>query len=35
VGAPLFDTRDFQAGVDGIVEHGSRNFRGKVTFHGE
>lgn len=35
IGAPLFDTEDFQAGVAGIVEHGSRNFRGKVQFQGK
>jgi enoyl-CoA hydratase/carnithine racemase len=34
LGPPLFDSRDFQAGVQSVVEHGSKNFRGKVTFNG-
>jgi enoyl-CoA hydratase/carnithine racemase len=32
---PVFDSSDFKAGVDGVVKHGSRNFRGTVQFSGE
>jgi enoyl-CoA hydratase/carnithine racemase len=31
---PIFDSEDFKAGVQAVVEHGARNFRGKVTFRG-
>jgi len=31
---PIFDSADFKAGVDGVVKHGSKNFRGKVRFAG-
>ncbi len=34
LGTPLFDSADFKAGVQAVVEHGSKNFRGKVTFRG-
>jgi enoyl-CoA hydratase/carnithine racemase len=34
VGPPLFDSEDFQSGVRSVVEHGVRNFRGKVVFRG-
>lgn len=34
LGAPIFDSRDFKAGVDSIMTHGSRNFRDLVEFDG-
>lgn len=34
LGPPLFDGPDFKAGVQAVVEHGSRDFRGKVVFRG-
>lgn len=34
LGPPLFDSADFRAGVQAVVEHGSKNFRGKVVFQG-
>lgn len=34
VGAPLFDSKDFQAGVAGVVALGSKNFRGKIPYTG-
>jgi hypothetical protein len=30
----LFDSEDMRAGVAGVLEHGVRNFRGKVVFNG-
>jgi enoyl-CoA hydratase/carnithine racemase len=30
----LFDSEDMRAGVAGVLEHGVRNFRDKVVFHG-
>ena len=30
----LFETEDMRAGVTGLLEHGSRQFRGKVIFQG-
>jgi enoyl-CoA hydratase/carnithine racemase len=30
----LFDSDDMRAGVAGLLEHGVRNFRDKVVFHG-
>src|SRR6202140_1739576 len=30
----LFDSEDMRAGVAGVLEHGVRNFRDRVTFHG-
>ena len=30
----LFETADMQAGIDGLIEHGPRQFRDKVIFHG-
>ena len=30
----LFETADMRAGVDGLLEHGPRQFRDKVIFHG-
>jgi enoyl-CoA hydratase/carnithine racemase len=30
----LFETADMRAGVDGLIEHGPRQFRGKVIFEG-
>jgi enoyl-CoA hydratase/carnithine racemase len=35
VGAPLLETHDMQAGVQAVVKHGSRNFRGKFAFQGK
>ncbi|MDG9928182.1 MULTISPECIES: enoyl-CoA hydratase/isomerase family protein [unclassified Pseudomonas] len=34
VGTPLFDSKDFRAGVDGVVTLGAKNFRGKIPFTG-
>jgi len=30
----LFETADMQAGIDGLIEHGPRQFRDKVIFQG-
>jgi hypothetical protein len=30
----LFETADMRAGVDGLIEHGPRQFRDKVIFEG-
>jgi enoyl-CoA hydratase/carnithine racemase len=30
----LFDSEDMRAGVAGVLEHGVRNFRDKIVFHG-
>jgi hypothetical protein len=30
----LFQSEDTRAGVAALVEHGARNFRDKVAFHG-
>ncbi|MGQ0682437.1 enoyl-CoA hydratase/isomerase family protein [Bradyrhizobium sp.] len=34
IGPPLFESEDFKAGVQSVVEHGAKNFRGKVVFRG-
>ena len=34
IAPPLFETDDMRAGVAGILEHGARGFRDKVTFRG-
>ncbi len=34
LGPPLFDSADFKAGVHAVVEHGSKDFRGRVAFRG-
>lgn len=34
LGPPLFDSADFKAGVQAVVEHGPKDFRGKVAFRG-
>ncbi len=34
VGPPLFQSEDMRAAVAALVEHGARNFRDKVIFHG-
>ncbi len=34
VAPPLFRTEDMRAAVAALVEHGARNFRDKVIFHG-
>jgi enoyl-CoA hydratase/carnithine racemase len=34
VGPPLFQSEDMRAAVAALVEHGARNFRDKVVFHG-
>ncbi|MEH2503370.1 enoyl-CoA hydratase/carnithine racemase [Bradyrhizobium sp. AZCC 1578] len=34
IGPPLFDSEDFKAGVQSVVEYGAKNFRGKVVFRG-
>lgn len=34
LGPPLFDSADFKVGVQAVVEHGSKDFRGKVAFRG-
>ena len=30
----LFETADMRAGIDGLIEHGPRQFRNKVIFEG-
>ena len=34
VAPPLFQSEDMREGVAALVEHGARNFRDKVIFHG-
>jgi enoyl-CoA hydratase/carnithine racemase len=34
VAPALFETADMRAGVDGLIEHGPRQFRNKVIFEG-
>jgi enoyl-CoA hydratase/carnithine racemase len=34
IAPPLFETEDMRAGVDALLEHGPREFRGKVVFNG-
>lgn len=34
IGPPLFDSEDFKAGVQSVVEYGVKNFRDKVRFRG-
>jgi enoyl-CoA hydratase/carnithine racemase len=34
VAPPLFESEDMRAGVAGVLEHGARRFRDKVTFRG-
>lgn len=34
LGPPIFDSVDFKAGVQAVVKHGSKSFRGTVAFHG-
>jgi enoyl-CoA hydratase/carnithine racemase len=34
VGPPLFESEDMRAAVAALIEHGARNFRDKVAFHG-
>jgi enoyl-CoA hydratase/carnithine racemase len=34
LGPPLFDRADFKAGVQAVVKHGSKDFRGKTAFQG-
>ena len=34
IAAALFETADMRAGVDGLIEHGPRQFRDKVIFQG-
>jgi len=34
IGPPLFDSEDFKAGVQSVIEHGAKDFRGRVSFRG-
>jgi enoyl-CoA hydratase/carnithine racemase len=34
IGPALFETADMRAGVDGLLEHGPRQFRNKIIFQG-
>src|SRR2546427_578283 len=35
VGPPLFESKDMQAGVTALLDHGPRRFRDKVVFEGQ